>query len=253
MDHHLCTCTLCGPGGTPQSRSTAQRHRFDDKLRASGPGIHPTLAPPSPQPPRPQTPPVFTATAEADNSHGPNLPNSPLPSVSMTIERIIHYLRVRNAAWRFPTSLVFATPPTGDSSNFTPRTTAELRYPNSTFRLSLRDQESAQVVGYECFLAETLQVLESSSVDEGDPLAAQITESVNTTLDILVTLDKHKGAEWDRQVRTQRSPDTYVLTGACILPLPCPISYRPVQIGFLRVTRGDLPQSSTPPLSLSLS
>ena len=224
-DRYLCTCTLCGPGGMSQSRSTAQRHRFDDKLRSSGSGVLTVHASPSPQPPQRLAVPVLAPTTEADDFPQPDTPDSSPPSISTTIERLTHYLRVRDAAWRFPASLVFATPPTEDSLDFTPRTVAELRYPNSTFPLSLRDQESAQVIGYESFLNETLQVLESHSLHEDDPLTAQITESVNTTLNILATLDKHKGAEWDRQVRAQRSPDTYVLTGVYIPSAPYPMSH----------------------------
>lgn len=223
---HLCTCTLCGPGGVPHSRSTVQRHRFDDKLRSSGSGVPHVHAPPFPQPPRTRTVPTPPATTEAGNSHESIALDPPLPSVSTTIERLTQYLRVRNAAWRFPVSLVFATPPTEASPAFTPRTAAELRHPNFTFSLSLRDQESARVVGYECFLTETLQVLESYVLREDDPLAAQITESVNTALDTLAALDKHKGAEWDRQFRAKMSPDTYVLTGERIPPLLCLMSYR---------------------------
>ena len=219
-DQYLCTCTLCGPEGTFQSRSTAQRHRFDDKLRSIGPEVPPVHGSP-PRTQRRRTAPVFTATTEADDPHETNVPNSPLlnpplPSSSEAVERVMHHVHVRNAAWRFPPSLVFATPPTEDSSNFTPRTIAGLRFPNSTFPLSLRDQESAQVVGYECFLNETLQVLESYIVHEDDPLATQIAESINTILDILIALETHKGAGWDRQVRAKKSPDTYVLTGSCI-------------------------------------
>lgn len=233
---YLCTCTLCGPGGVSQSRSTAQRHRFDDKLRPRRPGLPPMHAPSSPQSP-PSVPPVYAppsppppppppqrrtvlVPAEVDNPHGPDVPESHLSSTSTSIERVVHYLHVRNAGWRFPASLVFATPPTEDSPDFTLRSLTELRYPNSTFRLSLRDEESAQVIGYECFLNETLQVLESYAPPEGDPLAARVTESINTTLDILVALEKHKGAEWDRQLRAQRSPDTFLLTGAYIPSLP---------------------------------
>lgn len=218
-DQHLCTCTLCGPEGTLQSRSTTQRHRFDDKLRPSGSHVPPMHIPPSPQPRRRRT--VPTATTEAGDSHESSVLTSPLPSVPTVVERVIYQLRVRNAAWRFPTSLVFVTPPTENSPNFTPRAVEELRRSNYTFPLSLRDQESAQVVGYECFLNETLQVLESCVVHENDLLAAQITGSINTILDILVTLETHKGVEWDRQVRGKRSPDTYILTGACIPLLPC--------------------------------
>lgn len=168
-----------------------------------------------------------TATAEVDDPYVPDAVNPPPPpSISTTIERIAHYLHVYDDEWSFPTSLVFEAPPSRDSLNFTPRTAEELRYPNSTFHLSLQDQESSQVVGCECFLNQALQILESHTVPARDPVAAQITESFNKALDMLVTLDKQKGAEWDRQVRAQRSPGTYVLTGGRAPLLPHIISHR---------------------------
>lgn len=222
-DEVRCTCTGCGPGGELHPISTARRHRLDDTLRpGSSSGPTHALPPKQPQKRNPHVP--IVATAEnADDSHISNTHTTPPPSPAIA-EHVVHYLHIRNAAWKFPVPLVFEAPPAKHSSSFTPRTVEELRYPNSTFHLSPHDSNSAQVIGYECFLTETLQVLESAVIPESDPLGARVVESVNTIFDTLATLDRQKGAEWNRQVRAQRSPDTYVLTGACAPAPPCLIS-----------------------------
>lgn len=204
MDNrHLCVCSLCGPGGELISIATYKRHQRDERLRPSSSGA-------------PSTDPQPSTQTEASSPQGPDNPEPPLPSIPDIIEYTVNFLHTRNSAWRFPTSLVFATPPTKDSPHFTPKTATELRAVNSSFHLSLRDEGSAQVVGYECFLIDTLQLLESYDLPEDDPMVTRTKESITTTLEILSTLDSQKGAEWDRQVHAQKSPDTYLLTGACI-------------------------------------
>lgn len=225
MGERLCTCTLCGPEGESRSISTTQRHQLDDRLRSGGSSA-PTRVPSPQKLPQREIVSVCVDTSGADSSGSPNTPNLLPPSVSTSIDDVVYHLHTCNAAWSFPTSLVFEIPPTKDSFDFTPKAVEELRCPNSAFRLSLRDQESARVVGYECFLNEALQVLESHLIDENCPTVARIAESIDKILDILTTLDKQKGNEWDRQLRAQRSPNTYVLTGACVQPLFYLASYR---------------------------
>lgn len=219
-----------------------QRHRFDDKLRSSDPNTPSMRAPLPPQPQQGQVASVPVTTAEVDT----DFPDSPLPnpsphSSSVAVGHAMDFLQMRNAAWKFPTSLVFAPPPMKDSPNFTPRTGEELRYPNSTFPLSLRDQESSQVIGYECFLNESLQVLELHVVHDDGPLATRIAESINTILDTLATLETSKGIEWDRQVRAEKSPDTYVLTGTRTSPSLVPVLSARLDRFFSRQKSGLAP------------
>ena len=222
--HQLCTCSLCGSGGERLTKTTYKRHQRDERLRHSSSGVAPTDPPPPPQ-------------AEAGISQG--LENLEPPSLSTpnTIEYTINFLHARISAWRFPTSLVFAPPPTKDSPHFTLKTATELRVGGSSFRLSIRDRESSRVVGYECFLLDTLQLLEAYDLPGDDPMATQTAESIATILAILATLDTNKGVEWDRQVRAQKDLDTYLLTGVYARFLMFPVANKVSQTGSVRAPK----------------
>jgi len=126
------------------------------------------------------------------------------------VNHIHQSLTRKRAHFSFPTSLVFSDPPTKDSAEYPHRTDAELLKPNSFFPLLLADGDSAEVVGYECSLAEYWDVLQPYPPGAGNELAMVTKDLI---LDALRYLDRSKGVEWNKQLRAKKDPDSFIISG----------------------------------------
>ena len=118
-----------------------------------------------------------------------------------------HLLSQKREHFNFPPSLVFAAPPTKDSSPHQPGIGNQLLSPNSHHPLSLSDSNSLAVVSYEYLLVEHLGILNGhASVPEVETIKEEI-------LDTLRYLDQKKGTEWNKQLRAQLNPNAFIISG----------------------------------------
>jgi hypothetical protein len=141
---------------------------------------------------------------EPENMHQPHHPQIGI------VDHIYHLLTRKRADFSFPPSLVFSVPPTKDSAQYSHRTNAQLLRPNSYCGLSLKDDDSAEVVGYECLLAEYWDVLQPYLSGVGNELAIATKDLI---IEALHHLDRSKGAEWDKQLHAKQNPDSFIISG----------------------------------------
>lgn len=211
MDRCLCHCRRCGEGGQMVSQTTYKRHsNRTDTARLIVP----------PPPPSFDTPPIpADTTTGGDNTDLPSsdAPLGPvlgfqIPRVHM-IDHIRQMLSRKRAGFDFPSSLVFAAPPTKDSNRYPSRTISHLLIPNSYHPLSLVDNDSAAVISYEYLLVEHLDVLNSLPLQTEYGSAFEVETLRNEILETLQYLDRRKGDEWNKQLRVQLNPGTFIISG----------------------------------------
>lgn len=211
MDRYLCHCKRCGKGGQSVSRTTYQRH---SNCTDSGSAVTP------PPPPSTSFVPPILANAENGGHGDPPDPDAPpgLIALSQTpqinpIGPIQHLLSQKRANFDFPSSIVFAVPPSKDSNRYQLRVNGQLLLPNSYHPLSIVHEDSLAVVSYEYSLVEYLDVLNAFSFQDGNISASEVEIVKDEILDTLRYLDRRKGDEWDKQLCAQLNPNTFIISG----------------------------------------
>jgi hypothetical protein len=205
----LCRCGRCGKDGQLVSRTTYQRHSNSTDSRSIIPPLLPSSSPP----------PIPTDAVHSGNNSSP-APAAPLDSITGprvsqadSTGHIRRLLSQKRANFVFPSSLVFAVPPTKDSNQYQPRVDSQLSLLNSYNPLSLGDDDSAAVVSYEYLLIEYLGVLNVCPPQDGYTSASEVEVTKDEILDALRYLDRGKGNEWNKQLRAQLDRDTFIITG----------------------------------------
>lgn len=212
MNRYICRCRHCGKAGRSVSRTTRQRHSDYTKSRSA---VRPPFSSSTSS-----TPPVLADGRSTRNHYHPGPHTSPNPTGSSQIPQINqsshirHLISQKRANFEFPLSLVFITPPTKDSTHYQLKVVDnQLLSPNSHYPLSLHDDDSGAVVGFEYLLVDYLSVLNALPLQDGDTSVSEVTTTRDEILDTMRYLDRKKGDEWNKQLCAQLNPNSFIISG----------------------------------------